>query len=558
MRTAMPFWIAKPKDPAHTVAWLLLGGLLVRTVIAVFLFPGFDEAYYYLYSRYLNWSYFDHPPLVALTTGIGWWLTGVISPFTLRVGALLLYTLTLWLLYRTAARLFSEAVARMTLAIATLVPLFSIAFGILTSPDNALIFFWTLTLYWAAVEFFPESTGEAEDFISDFQRPYSPTWRVSLFGLWVGLACLGKYHGFVLALSLVGFCLATPRYRRVFLSPWTLLALGIFLLTLFPLLYWNLQHDWISFRFQLSMRFEGGSSEKTFSLGQLLSYWLVIVAYLFPGFGLPLWWVTARQIAQQLRQFLATSKDAAAFWLRQKQLLVLWISLPILLGFTFLGGSQQILPAWPAPGFWGMTLLLASSAVQWQQQKPRLARRWLWGSGIFLATLAALALLHITTGTLQRPGNYALFGGVVAPKSDPSRELINVEQLGHNFQAAEPVRSALQEVGFVFTNEYYLGGYLAMALHPYRDIPVTTFSQDPRGFAFWFDQQQWLGQDALYITLERFHQRPEIAEQYRENFAALEEIAAIPILRGGEETEVFHVYRATQFRQPYRYPYPYP
>ena len=43
-----------------------------------------------------------------------------------------------------------------------------------------------------------------------------------------------------------------------------------------------------------------------------------------------------------------------------------------------------------------------------------------------------------------------------------------------------------------------------MAIHPLVDVPVTAFSQDPRGFAFWFNQQDWLGGDALYITLARF------------------------------------------------------
>jgi len=42
----------------------LLVGLLFR-VIAFWLYPGFDEAYYYLYSLHLDWSYFDHPVLVA-------------------------------------------------------------------------------------------------------------------------------------------------------------------------------------------------------------------------------------------------------------------------------------------------------------------------------------------------------------------------------------------------------------------------------------------------------------------------------------------------------------
>ena len=44
-------------------------GLLVYFVInilqAAFLELHFDEAYYWLYSRNLDWGYFDHPPMVA-------------------------------------------------------------------------------------------------------------------------------------------------------------------------------------------------------------------------------------------------------------------------------------------------------------------------------------------------------------------------------------------------------------------------------------------------------------------------------------------------------------
>src|ERR1700743_3208087 len=30
-----------------------------------------DEAYYWLYSKFLDWGYFDHPPMVALFIRIG-------------------------------------------------------------------------------------------------------------------------------------------------------------------------------------------------------------------------------------------------------------------------------------------------------------------------------------------------------------------------------------------------------------------------------------------------------------------------------------------------------
>jgi hypothetical protein len=94
--------------------------------VALWLFPGFDEAYCYLYSRHLNWSYFDHPPLVALTTGVrlvaDW--PGVPLRHPVRSSDVL-YTLSLVLLYQATSRLYGLAAGQMTLAIVTLVPLFT-------------------------------------------------------------------------------------------------------------------------------------------------------------------------------------------------------------------------------------------------------------------------------------------------------------------------------------------------------------------------------------------------------------------------------------------------
>ncbi|HZG37543.1 MAG TPA: glycosyltransferase family 39 protein [Nodosilinea sp.] len=532
---------------------IVLGGLLYRALVAFWMLPGFDEAYYYLYSRYLNWSYFDHPPIVALTTGVGWWLTGVISPFTLRLGALVLYCVSLGLLYLAATRLFSAAVAQMTLAIVTLVPLFAIGFGILTSPDNGLILFWSATLLVAAWEFFPSPRRLGHYGL--IRATYVPTWRLVLLGLTVALAGLSKYHGFVLGLSLVGFCVAYRPYRAALRSPWALIALAVFILTLFPLWYWNSQHDWISFRFQLGMRFDGNTASSGFSLGQMVGYWLLSIVYLFPLFGFPLWWVAAKQSGKQALFWVSPSLSGGEAQDHYKQGLILWLSLPIMLLFTLLGGKQQILPAWPAPGYWGIVVLLAAQVLVWQRQRPRLVRRWLWGSGLFLAALSAVALLHLRLGILQQPSTYALFGGLVPVEQDGSTELLDTNQMQRLMASTPELRAALDEVGFVFTNEYYLGGYFAMAIQPLVDRPVTAFSQDPRGFAFWFNPQDWVGQDALYMTLDRFAQDDEILNRYRPLFDSIEPLSTVALRRGGAVTETIHVYRANNLRQAYEYPY---
>lgn len=531
-----------------TLLKLLLGGLLVRVIVAAFLFPGFDEAYYYLYSRHLSWSYFDHPPMVAITTGLGWWFTGIISPLTIRIGALALYLISLGLFFWTGQRLYSKRVGILAVAIATLIPLFTLGFGVLTSPDNSLIFFWTITLALAAWEFFP-SPGENQ-FI------YKPSWKLCLFGLTIGLACLSKYHGFILGLCLLGFCLTSRRHFKALKSPWLAIALLMFLLTLFPLIYWNIQHDWISFRFQLSMRFDNSSSSH-FSLFQLLGYWIIHIAYLFPAFGFPLWWVIIHEIRiQSIKSQKHESQQSPAILNKDFYVtsLLLWLSLPIILGFTLLGGWKQILPAWPAPGFWGITLLLAKHADQWRGQHPRMIHRWLWGSGYLLLTLLTIALLHLTLGTFQSDSKYAVWKLLPAAR-DPSIELINVTQLNQRIAQSSFLMTAMEQASFVFTNEYYLGGYIAMAIHPSKDIPVTCFSQDPRGFAFWFNQADWLGKDAIYITLERFHSDADIINRYSSNFESFEYLTEVPLYRGGAQVESLHFYRTHNFKEPYEYPY---
>jgi hypothetical protein len=303
------------------------------------------------------------------------------------------------------------------------------------------------------------------------------------------------------------------------------------------------------------MRFDGDTGSNTFSLLQMIAYWLMSIAYLFPLIGFPLWWVTFREMFQQAQLYLSPTLSWDEAREHYRRLFILWLSLPIMVGFTLLGGKQQIFPAWPAPGYWGMTMLLAAHAVTWQRQRPRLIRRWLWGSGFLLVPLLAIALLHLQLGLLQKPGDYSLFGGFVPVKQDGSTELIDTGQFNRRLAAQPEVMVALNEAAFVFTNEYYLGGYLDMAIHPLVDVPVTAFSQDPRGFAFWFNQQDWLGGDAVYITIERFVDDSTIIEAYKPLFESIEPLTTLSLQRGGEVTETFHIFKARDFLETYTYPY---
>lgn len=537
-------WLAEKTN--QLVLFLVVGGLLFRSFLAFWLYPTFDEAYYYLYSLHLDWSYFDHPFMVALTTGFGPVLTGVVSQFTIRMGAIICYTGSLVLLYLTSKRLFSAKAATLTLAIATISPIFQVTFGILSLPDSPLMLFWSASLYCAANEFFPQSETKKHGKLSNL---YLPSYRLAILGILVGLACDSKYHGFVLGVGLIGFCLTSPRHRCVVRSPWAWLGLCLFIITISPIVFWNIQHDWVSFRFQS----ERAVPRSGYNLLSVISVFFLGIAYLFPTIGFPLWWVSLRLTIARINQLFYQKSLIYKKDLDASVLLILWVSLPIIFGFTFIGGYRQILPAWTMPGFWGTTLLLGQQAVIWQEKSRRSVRRWLLGSGIAVSSMLLIVLLQITTGIMQKPSQYAFMGGFLPPQNDPSTELIDIGQLRRGFAESPILSAALHNSSFIFTNRYYLGGPIAMSLKPLADTPITCFDigKDLRGFAFWSKPEEWLGKDALYITTAPFNLRKDLMANYRTYFNSLNEIETIPIRRGGVVINVVYVYQAKTLLKPY-------
>lgn len=541
-------WRSPATQPTvQGIIGLLVGGLLFRGAIAFFLPPGFDEAYYYLYTQHLDWSYFDHPLLVALTTGFGPWLTGQVSQFTIRLGALLLHTASLLLLTLTSVRLFSLQAGILTLAIASLVPIFQLAFGALTLPDGPLMFFWSLSLYLAAQEFFqspdplPPSAAAPP-----LPRSYRPTPRLALLGLLIGLACLGKYHGLALGFGLMGFCCTSPKHRTAFTSRWFLVAIALFLIASAPILFWNWQHDWVSLRFQSGRAIPN----QGYNFLQLLTTFLIGVAYLFPSLGFPLWWATSQSLLKLKTSPHHPHSPSHPHSPFPPSHLILWLSLPLILVFTLMGGYRPILPTWAMPGFWGATLLLGDLAATWQEQAPKAVRRWLWGSGWVIVTLLVIALLHLSLGTLQKPSRYAWFGGLIPASADASVQLVDIEQIRQGLAQVPELQAALKQADFVFTSEIFLAGQVGMAIAPFAPPPITCFSEDLRGFAFWSTAEEWVGKQGLYFTSNRLPK----ASQYTEYFQQINKIGEIPIQRGGAIVEMIQIYQCHNLLKPYPRP----
>lgn len=185
------------------------------------------------------------------------------------------------------------------------------------------------------------------------------------------------------------------------------------------------------------------------------------------------------------------------------------------------------------------------------QQPKRWRNRWLKSSGIAIATLLLLVLVHLNLGIFQKPSQYAILGGILPVKLDPSTEILDLEQLQQAFVESPVFSTALANSEFIFTHRYFLGGLIDIAIHPLKSIPVTCFCNDPRGFAFWSDPQEWLGKNGLLITTRRFAKKPEVIDRYRPYFQQFEKLGEIPIKRGGAVMDIFYVYQGKNFLKLY-------
>lgn len=219
-------------DYKKTFAILMLIWFIINLIQAVFTEVLSDEAYYGLFGKYLDWGYFDHPPMVALMVRISSvFFTGNLG---IRFMSGILQLATLFLIWKTAG--FREPDSRRVILffiIAFSISLFPI-YGVIAAPDAPLLFFTAL--------FFLAN----KKFLADSNRTSVLLLAVSMAGM-----VYSKYQ----AVLVIGFViLSNIRLLRNYRF-WISGILALILLS--PHIYWQFSHDFPSLRYHLIDRSEG-------------------------------------------------------------------------------------------------------------------------------------------------------------------------------------------------------------------------------------------------------------------------------------------------------------
>ena len=186
-----------------------------------------DEAYYWMYSKYLAWGYFDHPPMIALMIKSGYLFFH--NELGVRIFAVLSQLLALsviWVLTDKEKRGEKQNIL-FFFCLVVILPICNI-FGFIATPDVPLILFSTI-------------------FLLSYKRfLVKDSWQITfLMGISMAALLYSKYHSVLLIMLIVLSNLRLLKNFRFYLAAF--LALFLF----FPHLLWQYSHGFPSFKYHL-------------------------------------------------------------------------------------------------------------------------------------------------------------------------------------------------------------------------------------------------------------------------------------------------------------------
>jgi 4-amino-4-deoxy-L-arabinose transferase-like glycosyltransferase len=467
--------------------WIILGAMTVlRLLLIAKLGLGDDEVYYWVWSKHLALSYYDHPPLVSY---IIWVLTTLFgdTAFLVHLGALISVTLFSIIIYKWSSEMFSPEESFWGTILIIFSPVFFVG-GVMMVPDAPLGVFWVLTLWlaWRALK---------------YQQP--SYWYLA--GLSAGLGALSKYNALLLPGLVLLYIIFSPEHRFWLRRREPYLALLIMAIIFLPVIVWNARDHWASFYFQFLGRHHGD-----FSLKRFLEF-----------IGTQAVYVSPIAFILALAGFYKLAK--VGFKENQWSLKYLfWTSFP-LVGLFSLNSffSPTFKPHWTAFGYIGGLL---GAAVGLPVTKKR--------RNVFIANVLFCVLF---IGLLVGQVFWQFLP--IDPKEDPSSDVYGWPELGQEIKLLE---KNLSPDVFLLAERYQTGSPLSFATG--QEVYVLN-PKRVSAFNFWQDEKQLLNRDAIYFTHSRYLTTPE--EIYKFDMVKWEK--EIPVYNHGKKIRTFYLYYLVKF-----------
>jgi len=476
-----------------------------------------QEAYYWTYSLHPDLAYYDHPPMVGWLIWIGTALFGD-SGFGIRFCTMLCGIATMALGLSLLRAFGANGDARKTWIVASSCAPALLQTRFLANPDPALCMFFLATILclWKA-------------------RDGALRWWLGA-GLCAGLALLSKYTATFLGLGGAILLLLDPSLRRQLLRPGPWLGVVVAIAAFWPVVQWNVNNDFESFRFQTGERYGKGSFGLRWfgelALGQFI--------LLHPAIALAL-------PAAAIWLFRRARRDPRALWL-------LAFGLPLVGWMTASSFWIHVKLNWLAPAYVPLVLGLV---VWWREQasglavaRPRLAKA---AMATLLATLIVLPLAPLVRLLPARRGTSWSGWDELAVVAERWEEVLDEQ---------DDVDSNV----FFFAADYRDAAQLGRSLHLLwqkdghhaetpEDPGEPTLAQNVLGmralqFDHWTPPRTRKGQDAVFV-LPRPARRGEMVDRARKVFASVELAEHVQVECMGIELMEADIYVCHGYRGPH-------
>jgi 4-amino-4-deoxy-L-arabinose transferase-like glycosyltransferase len=490
LASAAQTWrIAPCQAAAAAVLLLVLAMVVLRCLVARHMQLETDEAYYWLWSRHLALSYFDHPPLIAYLIRLGTALFGN-TAFGVRSMAIAAMIAASALVYALSVILFDDRRLGLLATLWFNMTPHTAFFSVVMYPDTPAILFWLLCCVALALLW---KSGRGE------------YWYLA--GAAMGLLLLSKYTG-VFLLAGIAIWLSASAQMRVWLKrrePYV--AAAIVLLLFSPVLLWNAEHHWASFAKQFGHALDSAGG----GLGS---------AGIFVG-------VQALFVSPLIFAFAVAGLVVAGFrgLLRQE---ANWLLLaaavgPMLIYFLVHSLSAEVLPQWPSAAY-AIAGVAAIAAFAPRQGGPVQAPliRYAFAAAPWTGLVFTLAMF----------AQMAFWPAPVAAAHDP----LDIFDGWARWAADTRAVASAHHAGYIATADYDTNAELAFYL---RDMPVFQASESIRyRFLPPIDQTLLTDTTGIYVAVEPVKDLAKL----REHFASVEQIATVWRSRNGDPIKAYRIY----------------
>lgn len=236
------------------------------TLIILFLFQiliamGFelahDEAYYWIYSRHLDWGYFDHPPFVGVVIRLFSFLPH--SEIAVRIGFIILQFCSVFLIFSLTSNWWMGLILFFSFPLASFT-------GLLALPDIPLLFMTACYCY------------QLKKYLEEDSLKNS-----SLLGLVIALLFYAKYHGVLLVFFTM---IAIP---KLLLRKSFYLVAVVALICFFPHMMWQYQHEFSTLKYHFIER-----PKSEFSFKRSLEFLGLQIGLAGVLAGPTVWWIALK------------------------------------------------------------------------------------------------------------------------------------------------------------------------------------------------------------------------------------------------------------------------